>query len=335
MSGWNPDRDSDLDPGWNVDWMSRLPPRLHDVPLWELAIPGSHDSMSFCLDASSPLLPSQPCILTLCDRVLPRCTRTCVFRWATTQQQSVLSQQCDLGVRFLDLRVAKKPKAGGDLYFAHGLYTKLRVKETLQELSCWLDLHPSEVFIIAFSHFESLTDEDHTHLMNLITSLFTHKLVYSKEIPTLRSCWVRGQQLVVSYDREQEQHPELWPGIPYWYADSPDPLEVVSYLEERQREGRPAGFYVCGLNLTEDAACVLLHPLDDLRKMTVKAAAPLLRWAAAQRAGPGAAAVNIICCDFVGLIADFCSRVIALNYKPLLAVTMATLLHTQGALKIS
>ncbi|CAN9498286.1 unnamed protein product [Ophioblennius macclurei] len=330
MSGWNPDRD----PGWSSDWMSRLPPRLHDLPLWELAVPGSHDSMSFCLDTSSPLQPSLPCIVTLCDHILPRCTRACVARWATTQQ-SVLSQQCDLGIRFFDLRVAKKPEVGGDLFFAHGLYTKLSVKETLKELSCWLDLHPSEVFILAFSHFESLTDEDHTHLMNFITSLFAHKLVCSQEVPTLRSCWVKGQQLVVSYDKEQVQHPGLWPGIPYWYANSPNPLKVVSYLEERQRAGRPAGFYVCGLNLTENAACVLLHPKDDLKKMTVKAAAPLLHWAAAQHTGPGTAAINIICCDFVGLIADFCSCIIALNYKPPLAVTMATLKEIPPDLTLS
>uniref|UniRef100_A0A3Q2NU65 Phosphatidylinositol-specific phospholipase C X domain-containing protein n=1 Tax=Fundulus heteroclitus TaxID=8078 RepID=A0A3Q2NU65_FUNHE len=45
--------------GGNPDWMSRLPEDLLDVPLWNLAIPGSHDSMAFCLDVSSPVLGSE------------------------------------------------------------------------------------------------------------------------------------------------------------------------------------------------------------------------------------------------------------------------------------
>uniref|UniRef100_A0A3Q2G6X3 Phosphatidylinositol-specific phospholipase C X domain-containing protein n=1 Tax=Cyprinodon variegatus TaxID=28743 RepID=A0A3Q2G6X3_CYPVA len=53
------------------NWMSRLPEELLDVPLWNLAIPGSHDSMSFCLDLSSPVLGSEPFLLRLTDRLLP------------------------------------------------------------------------------------------------------------------------------------------------------------------------------------------------------------------------------------------------------------------------
>lgn len=39
-----------------------------------------------------------------------------------------------------------------------------------------------------------------------------------QDTPTLRSCWSRGQQVVVSYGDQQMvlQHPELWAEIPYW-----------------------------------------------------------------------------------------------------------------------
>uniref|UniRef100_A0A8C8DH45 Uncharacterized protein n=1 Tax=Oryzias sinensis TaxID=183150 RepID=A0A8C8DH45_9TELE len=81
----------------NADWMSRLPEELHDVPLWNLALPGrsrdlfttylrrSHDTMSFCLDISSPVLRSESFLLRLTDLLLPCCTRPCIYRWATTQ----------------------------------------------------------------------------------------------------------------------------------------------------------------------------------------------------------------------------------------------------------
>ncbi|XP_042369852.1 PI-PLC X domain-containing protein 1-like [Plectropomus leopardus] len=71
--------------GGNPDWMSRLPEELLDVPLWNLSIPGSHDTMSFCLDVSSPVLKSQPRFIRVSDKLFPCWTRRCVSRWATTQ----------------------------------------------------------------------------------------------------------------------------------------------------------------------------------------------------------------------------------------------------------
>ncbi|XP_017293580.1 PI-PLC X domain-containing protein 1-like [Kryptolebias marmoratus] len=297
------------------DWMSRLPEELLDVPLWNLALPGSHDSMTFCLDVSSPVLGSEPSLLRLTDRLFPCCIRPCIYRWSTAQE-SVLRDQCDLGIRFFDLRIAKKPAAGWKLFFAHGIYTLMTVMEALDELDVWLDAHPREVVIISCSHFESLTDEDHEQLVEFIIGLFSRKLLAPQDVPTLRSCWSRGRQLIVAYDDERtvQQHPELWTGIPYWYANSPDPEKVIEYLEAKKRQERPDGFYVCGLNLTEDVRYIILHPLQNLKTMTMKALSPLLRWTGKQRPGPEGGGVNIVCCDFVG-VSQFCSIVIDLNYK--------------------
>ncbi|KAF0045850.1 hypothetical protein F2P81_002379 [Scophthalmus maximus] len=301
----------------NPDWMSRLPEGLLDVPLWDLAIPGSHDSMSFCLDVSSPVLSSEPFLLRMIDRLFPCCTRPCVYRWATTQQ-SFLSEQCELGIRFLDLRIARKPEGGGRLFFAHGIYTLIAVKEALEELATWLDAHPKEIIILSCTHFASLTDEDHACLVGNIFTLFGDKLCPSQDTPTLHSCWSRGQQVIVSYGNQELvlQHPELWTEIPYWYADTPDPKKVIAYLEEQKHRRQPAGFYVSGLNLTEDAPYVLLHPLQNMRTMTTKALSLLLSWVSEQRPGTGAGGVNVVCCDFVG-VSQFCSLVIGLNYKRL------------------
>lgn len=100
--------------GVHRDWMSRLPEDLLDVPMWNLAIPGkwpkgswrkndtfvvfycpllssgSHDSMSFCLDVSSPVLRSESRLLRVMDRLFPCWTRPCVYRWATTQVKPAL-----------------------------------------------------------------------------------------------------------------------------------------------------------------------------------------------------------------------------------------------------
>lgn len=54
------------------------------------------------------------------------------------------------------------------------------VQEALIELAAWLETHPKEIIIIYCSHFESLTEEDHNHLVEVIISLFRGKLVSSQ-----------------------------------------------------------------------------------------------------------------------------------------------------------
>lgn len=48
--------------------------------------------------------------------------------WYLFSQQSVLQDQCELGIRYLDLRIARKPGGGSRLFFAHGIYTLMTVK---------------------------------------------------------------------------------------------------------------------------------------------------------------------------------------------------------------
>lgn len=202
------------------------------------------------------------------------------------------------------------------LFFAHGVYTQISVKEAFVELNAWLEAHPRELLILCCSHFESLTERDHWDLVQFIISLFGPKLCPPQNCPTLNSCWLKGHQLIVSYDDDKmvQEHPVLWTSIPYWYADSPDAKKVIQYLDNQLSEGRPEKFFVSGLNLTEDLAFVLLHPLLNLRTLTLKGLPPLLQWTNQQRPGPLKSEVNIVCSDFIDL-SHFCAIVIGLNFK--------------------
>lgn len=300
----------------NADWMSRLADTLADIPLWDLAIPGSHDTMSYCLDTHSPVLESEPYFLRVLDCLVPCFVRPCVVRWATTQARSV-SDQLNAGIRFFDLRIAfRKDHKEDALYFAHGMYTLQTVKEALSAIAAWLEEHLKEVVILVCSHFYELDDAHHISLVSFITTLFGDKLCPPQGIPSLRSCWGLGRQVIVSYDNQEmvQRHKQLWPMISYRYADSSNPKEVISYLEQEKAGGRPAEFFASGLNLTEDAAYVVCHPCSTMKRMTRKASSMLLGWVEEQSPGPGRTGLNVICGDFVGL-SDFAAVVIALNDK--------------------
>uniref|UniRef100_A0A8C6MEN7 Uncharacterized protein n=1 Tax=Nothobranchius furzeri TaxID=105023 RepID=A0A8C6MEN7_NOTFU len=77
----------------HTDWMSQLPPALHSIPLSNLAIPGSHDSMSYDLDINSSII--KPEVLRRFSRIC--FVRRIVRRWAMTQVREGLI----LVVRFL------------------------------------------------------------------------------------------------------------------------------------------------------------------------------------------------------------------------------------------
>ncbi|XP_039729256.1 PI-PLC X domain-containing protein 1 isoform X2 [Pteropus medius] len=302
--------------GANADWMSALCPRLWDVPLHQLSIPGSHDTMTYCLDRKSPISPNESRLLQLLAKVVPCLTQPVVLKWSVTQALNV-TEQLDAGVRYLDLRVAHMLEGSArNLHFVHMMYTTALVEDTLTEISEWLENHPREVVILACRNFDGMTADLHEYLVTCIKNIFGDMLCPRGEVPTLRQLWARGQQVVLSYDDEcaVRRHRQLWPAIPYWWGNQVKPEKLVRYLEQMQRCGRPGGLFVAGINLTENLQYILAHPAASLRKVTVPSLPYLSTWVREQSPGPGPQCINIIAGDFIG--ADtFVSDVIRLNEK--------------------
>lgn len=60
-----------------------------------------------------------------------------------------------------------------------------------------------------------------------------------QDIPTLKSCWDQGKNIIVSYDYPAGQHPEMWGRIPYFYGNSMDPVKVESKLCHHLEKQKP------------------------------------------------------------------------------------------------
>uniref|UniRef100_A0A3Q3W146 Uncharacterized protein n=1 Tax=Mola mola TaxID=94237 RepID=A0A3Q3W146_MOLML len=291
------------------DWMSALPEELWDISLTNLAIP-SHDTMSYCLDINSPLVPSESDSLRLLDKLCHCFVRPTIFKWATTQQDESIEEQLSMGIRYFDLRIAHKPNdPSSDLYFTHVIFTYLTVVETLQSVAAWLDSHPKEIVILACSHFEGIDSRLHQAFIVSLTKVFGSKLCPRK---TLRRLWSSGYQVILSYDCETAAgRPELWPAIPYWWANKDTAQGVIRFLDQEKDLGRPS-FFVCGLNLTADRCYVAKNPKRSLRTLTFGSWERLRRWLEEQKPGSEPRCLNIIAGDFVGPL-PLCSLVIALN----------------------
>ncbi|XP_004454762.2 PI-PLC X domain-containing protein 1 [Dasypus novemcinctus] len=300
----------------HADWMSQLCPLLWDVPVHYLSIPGSHDTMSYSLDKTSPISRGKPRLLRLLAKAVPCLTRPVVLRWSVTQVLPV-TQQLDAGVRYLDLRIAHMLEGSEkNLHFVHMLYTKALVEDTLTEISEWLENHPREVVILACRNFEGMTPELHEYLVTCLRNIFGDMLCPRGDVPTLRQLWVAGRQVIVSYEDEcaVRRHPELWPGIPYWWGNKVKADKLIGYLESMKSSGRPDELFVAGINLTENLTYVLAHPAASLETLTLPHLPHLGAWVREQRPGPGAGCTNIIAGDFVGA-GSFARDVIELNDK--------------------
>ncbi|KAM5127290.1 PI-PLC X domain-containing protein 1 [Callospermophilus lateralis] len=203
-----------------------------------------------------------------------------------------------------------------NLHFVHMVYTTALVEDTLTEISEWLEQHPREVVILACRNFEGMTEDLHEYLVACIKNIFGDMLCPRGELPTLRQLWARGQQVLLSYEDEASvrRHPELWPGIPYWWGNKVKSEALIRYLEDMKSCGRPGGLFVAGTNLTENLEYVLAHPAGSLKEVTLSSLSALGAWVREQCPGPGARCTNIIAGDFVG--ADsFVGDVIGLNQK--------------------
>lgn len=161
---------------------------------------------------------------------------------------------------------------------------------------------------------------------------------------TLRSLWASGYQVILSYDSQMAvRHQELWPAIPYWWANQRTAQGVINFLDWNKDLGRPGGFcdfgsrvfsvtllffhehtklsvffpdgfFVSGLNLTADRYYITENPKQSLRTLTFSNWECLRKWLQEQKPGSDPDSLNIIAGDFVGPL-PLCSLVIALNQK--------------------
>ncbi|XP_030290435.1 PI-PLC X domain-containing protein 1 isoform X2 [Sparus aurata] len=246
-------------------WMSHLPCALWDTPLYHLAIPGSHNAITYCLDMNdrSPVDLTQPDMLQKLDKYMKPLIRPFVYKWAVTQEFTI-KHQLDCGVRYCDLRIAHRPNdSSTDLYFYHGVYTTLTVEEAL----------------------------------------------------TLRNLWALGCSVIVSYEHSIAGcHSDLWPHIPYWWANKCKAEALIEAFEHRKQHGRPGGFFVTGINLTEDLKYICTHPTESLKDLVMSTYPTLLSWVKEQTPGSRVGSLNIIAGDFI-TESHFVPTVVKLNEK--------------------
>ncbi|XP_049876141.1 PI-PLC X domain-containing protein 3 isoform X2 [Pectinophora gossypiella] len=314
--------DSSAQSSLNLEtWMRDLPPQLQDVPLIYLAIPGSHDSMTYSITRSSGLAPdAEP----TWSKLYPLFRGT-ILRWTITQKLDTL-QQLLIGIRYFDLRLATK--TGSDnFFFTHGLYAG-EISEPLLQVQNFVDSHPGEVVILDFQHFYGFTPDDHNRLMRFLLNMYGPRLVpRTQDLPsvTLSSLNRLRQQVIVVY-----RHQAVYATSEFWQPQmlpSPWPQQdsvsgLLSFFDHVRRH--PGSGFVHQAVLTPTPAFIVLRWISNLRekcaKPVIKEVLPKLTDFAPgppkYQEPPVRSPVNVVIADFVELNdAIFPKTIIQLNMK--------------------
>ncbi|KAJ8712204.1 hypothetical protein PYW07_005046 [Mythimna separata] len=304
-------------------WMSDLPAPIKDMPLIFLAIPGSHDSMTYGITRSSAVAPDAEPIL---NRLYPLFRGT-ILRWTITQASDTWHQLL-IGIRYFDLRLATKADEENSFYFTHGLYGE-EITKALAQIKQFVDTHPGEVVILDCQHFYDFTRQDHHRLRGYLLDLFGPRLVPRQidlEAITLNSLNRLKMQIIVVYRNETVSstgefwQPQMMPS-PWPQQDGISGL--LSYLRNVERP--PSTGFVHQAVLTPTPTFIVLRWISSLRE---KCAVPVLRDVLPELAqfSPGRptskrnsvsrSPVNVVIADFVDMNdAIFPRTIIDLNMK--------------------
>ncbi|XP_076168688.1 PI-PLC X domain-containing protein 3 [Ptiloglossa arizonensis] len=299
-------------------WMTQLPEAVKNISIIHLAIPGSHNTMTYTINRRNDVGPDEPNYIRALGRYCSLLSKPIIFNWSITQYNDI-KDQLNGGIRYLDLRVATKP-TNGDIYFLHGLYGST-IYQPLQQVAEWLVTHNNEILILDFQHFYSFSDMDHRHLIETISRIFQRKMcpiASSFDHITLRWLALQKYQVIVIYRNPCAQsYSNLWPsGL--WRTSWPNTVranKLIDFLNlELQVRSLKVGF-VSQCILTPNISYVAKHLCGTLQKDLVPACQKVvLSWIGQKR--PGQGGLNVVIADFVS---DnnflFCKTVIESNRR--------------------
>ncbi|KAL5110711.1 PI-PLC X domain-containing protein 2 [Taenia crassiceps] len=284
---------------------------LTKVPLSILAIPGSHDSCSYCINGESELSQDNEAFIVLI--LLGKFGKVLSARWSRTQDVS-LSEQLAAGIRYFDFRVILR-EVDGLFYFVHGQFAK-EVSTELLSIRSFLQEHPKEVVLLDFNHLYSFSNPDSVSLLeNTIVKVFSSMLVpRSERIPSLNDLW-GGAFQVICFLHAQTESPVMWTceKISSPWPNTVNVDNLIAFLNSHPPIDLDS-FHVTQGVLTPTSDYVLSNMNSALTALAASAGQRVIEWLTGE-----AGRRNVVMIDFaVQMFPQFARTVISMNTSRLL-----------------
>jgi len=163
-------------------WMEQYWNIISDKRIYDVVLPGTHDSGSYSCSFENGVAPFAPKILR--RKCLTRYMKNVAIDWTKTNEYNLL-QQLMKGARYLDLRVCISTK-DNEIRTEHFIYGET-YDSLLDQIYDFIRTQPKEFIILDFSHFQkktlySMTIDDHKRFVSMIQNKIGKYLVTKTEI---------------------------------------------------------------------------------------------------------------------------------------------------------
>lgn len=173
-------------------WMGELSsslPGFSNMKLTEIAIPGSHDSLTSDIKQEKRAGGA----LNIVGKI-PLVNKT-ILNLSKAQGDDIINQFKN-GSRYFDIRIAETNKGFEGV---HGFYNG-PIEKSFRDLRTFLDSKPTEIVLLDFQHVDA---KDQTSLFKMINDIFSD-LIYRPSAPltaTYGEIVQSGKRVVIFYDK--------------------------------------------------------------------------------------------------------------------------------------
>lgn len=325
-------------------WMGKNAAALGPRKLRGVALPGTHDSGTYAISATSPfgIDNVDPAVAALIDaaRILSPVigvgASSVVASCAVAQGQNFL-QQLQGGIRYLDLRLQNDR---GSMNFVHGL-VGAPLSDLIDQVKTFYNdsANAKEVIILDFQHVFGMDTTSESTLMTDLKNAFGNKLIPASTGTdvTLDDLWAGTGRIIVLYEDSKVAagYSYIWPRS--GNLDSPWPndqstSDLYKDLGNELPNTRSTFFALLG-PLTPNAALIAKGFIpfsgnpDSLLELAEESNPQLLDWIVNDWRNDD---LNIVICDWYERV-NFVNTVVNLNVAPPISAPLLKALADNAA----
>ena len=172
-----------IDPTLHLfQWMKEYWEIIKDKTIFDIVLPGTHDSGSYSCSFDNGISPIAPNIIK--KKCLQRFFKKDIIGWTKTQNDNLLIQMVG-GARYLDLRVCVSV-IDDEIRAEHSIYGE-KYDDLLSQIQLFLKTQPNEFIILDFRHFTKnsktgMDMSDHKRFTDLLSKTIKNYCVRKEEV---------------------------------------------------------------------------------------------------------------------------------------------------------
>jgi len=301
------------------NWMSDLGEKISNINIFDLIIPGTHNSGSYSITSTSDYSHDAPPFITSIPLAFSALLKPLSSSWSVCQHKTIF-EQLQSGIRYLDLRICYNDDTL-NYHVCHGLFG-CEIDSILFDIKTFITENTKEILFISFSHVHNFTNERHVEFIDKVIEILCRQKLIEDNLK-LGSIWEKGQQVVVGYPAEfspscfwgtYAQFNTFWPNVANPSLLIPSLTDTLSTM----RRDRSFPFVLQGI-VTPDTNCIVggfFNPLAprNLFDLVSGSSREVVKFLKSTKKDSQISNINIVTVDFFH-ITDFVETLVQMNCK--------------------